>query len=229
MLTIILLTIFQQVLNWDTNILLWVNEHHSFFWDQFMYVYSGRWVWVPLYVSIAYVLVRNFSWKVTLFALLTITVIITLSDQICASLIRPIVCRLRPSNLNNPLSAVIHVVDNYRGGPFSFPSAHASNSWALTFFVIYLFRNKAISVFIVFWALLTCYSRMYLGVHYPSDLFVGMLLGLACASVVFYFFQKYSGYSHEMNLRQYNIPVIVGGLTITGIVLFSAIECYLIL
>lgn len=97
----------------------------------------------------------------------------------CATLIRPEVCRLRPSNPENPLSEMVHIVGGYRGGSYGFPSCHAANSFALASFLTLLFANRKLSLFIFAWAVLNSYSRVYLGVHYPGDLLVGAIIGTA--------------------------------------------------
>ncbi len=67
----------------------------------------------------------------------------------------------------------------YRGGSYGFPSCHAANSFALASFLILLFANRKLSLFIFAWAVLNSYSRVYLGVHYPGDLLVGAIIGTA--------------------------------------------------
>lgn len=184
-----ILYFYNTLLNWDTTALLAVNGYHSEFWDEFMWMYSSKWTWLPLYASLAYVMFRSFSLKVSLLCVLCIILVITCSDQITSSLIRPWVARLRPSQLANPISPFVYIVDGYRGGAFSFPSAHAANSWGLTTFMILLMRRRYLCLFLVFWALLTCYSRLYLGVHYPGDLLAGMCIGVLCASVIYFLFR----------------------------------------
>lgn len=146
---------------------------------------SARTVWIPLYAVILYVLWRARGWKGALVIALLIAVLITLADQSCASLIRPYVQRLRPSNPDNPLSAFVTVVDGYRGGSYGFPSCHASNTFALAVFLTLITRNRYIAITMFAWAVLNCYSRMYLGVHYPGDILVGALTGSACAFLVY--------------------------------------------
>ena len=99
-----------------------------------------------------------------------IALTITFADQMGATVIRPLVCRPRPANLENPISEFVQIVNGYRGGRYGFPSCHAANTFGLAFFLFYLFRNRSLNWFIMLWALLTCYSRSYLGVHYPGDL-----------------------------------------------------------
>ena len=110
---------------------------------------------------------------------------VTLADQVTASLLRPMFERLRPANLDNPISAMVHIVNDYRGGRYGFPSCHAANTFAVVSLMSLFFYRWRFTLFIIMWALLNCYSRLYLGVHYPGDLIAGILVGSICGGVVF--------------------------------------------
>lgn len=185
---------FKEIILWladlDARLLLIVNGAHSPFFDAVMWCISGRWIWVPFYIVLTYMLFRRFSWKRATLCLLTIGLIILAADQTCASLIRPEVCRLRPANLNNPLSSFVHVVNGYRGGRYGFPSCHAANTFALAVFMSLVIRHKWFTVMMFSWAFVVSYSRMYLGVHYFGDLFCGATIGSLFA-VLFYYLQNY--------------------------------------
>ena len=173
----------------DAEALLAINSWHTAFLDPFMKMASARLVWIPFYLSILYVLWRARGWKATLGIALLIGLLITLADQSCATLIRPYVQRLRPTNPDNPLSQFVTVVDGYRGGSYGFPSCHASNTFALAVFLTFITRNRLIIITMFLWAVLNCYSRMYLGVHYPGDILAGALLGTLCAFLVYALFR----------------------------------------
>lgn len=185
---------FKEIILWladlDARLLLIVNGAHSPFFDAVMWCISGRWIWVPFYIVLTYMLFRRFSWKRATLCLITIGLIILAADQTCASLIRPEVCRLRPANLNNPLSHLVHVVNGYRGGRYGFPSCHAANTFALAVFMSLVIRHKWFTVMMFSWAFVVSYSRMYLGVHYFGDLFCGATIGSLFA-VLFYYLQNY--------------------------------------
>ncbi|MDE5611168.1 MAG: phosphatase PAP2 family protein, partial [Odoribacter sp.] len=163
-----------------------LNGLHTPFWDNFMWLVSAKLTWVPLYAALLFVLYKNFNLRTTLFFLVAIVLTIVYADQICASFIRPLVERMRPSNPNNPLSEFVHIVNGKRGGRYGFPSCHASNSFGLAFILMLLLRQKPLTFFMLGWAILNSYSRIYLGVHYPGDLFVGMLVGLSGALLIYY-------------------------------------------
>lgn len=185
---------FKEFILWlsdiDARLLLIVNGAHSPFFDSVMWCISGRWIWVPFYAVLAYLLFRRMSWKRASICLVTIGLIILAADQTCATLIRPEIGRLRPANLNNPLSSFVHVVNGYRGGRYGFPSCHAANTFALAVFMSLVIRHKWFTVMMFSWAFVVSYSRMYLGVHYFGDLFCGATIGSLFA-VLFYYLQNY--------------------------------------
>lgn len=185
---------FKEFILWlsdiDARLLLIVNGAHSPFFDSVMWCISGRWIWVPFYAVLAYLLFRRMSWKRASICLVTIGLIILAADQTCATLIRPEIGRLRPANLNNPLSSFVHVVNGYRGCRYGFPSCHAANTFALAVFMSLVIRHKWFTVMMFSWAFVVSYSRMYLGVHYFGDLFCGATIGSLFA-VLFYYLQNY--------------------------------------
>ena len=205
----------------DTMVFLTVNSHHNAYFDSVMWLVSGKLIWVPMYVSLFFVLLKNYSYKVVFAILLAIGVVILFTDSFTAQVIRPWVCRLRPSNLDNPMSSMVHIVDGYRGGAYGFPSNHASNTWGLAFFITFLFRRYKLTFFFFLWALLVCYSRMYLGVHYFGDLLIGGLLALAGASTVFYVFRKVSGDTRLQKVTFIYWPVWIGVATFLVIMVSS--------
>lgn len=185
---------FKEFILWlsdiDARLLLIVNGAHSPFFDSVMWCISGRWIWVPFYAVLAYLLFRRMSWKRASICLVTIGLIILAADQTCATLIRPEIGRLRPANLKNPLSSFVHVVNGYRGGRYGFPSCHAANTFAIAVFMSLVIRHKWFTVMMFSWAFVVSYSRMYLGVHYFGDLFCGATIGSLFA-VLFYYLQNY--------------------------------------
>lgn len=207
----------------DTDLLLAINGAHNEYWDAFMYAYSGKLIWVPMYISLAYVLFRNLSWKMALMCLVGVALTITFADQVGASLIRPWVERLRPSNLDNPISEYVHIVNGYRGGRYGFPSCHAANTFGLAFFLLFVIRHKSFTWLMVMWALVTCYSRSYLGVHYPGDLLVGALLGLSGAALVYWLLLKLGRYRRPKRFRELWVPAVVCGLTVAGLLVYAAV------
>ena len=138
--------------------------------------------------------------------MIAIALTITYADQVCATLIRPLVERMRPSNPNNPISEFVHIVNGKRGGRYGFPSCHAANSFALAFFLMFLFKNRFLTLFILFWAALNSYSRIYIGVHYPGDLAMGMLVGFSGALLLYALFRYCLRVPKIAGFLKYDIP-----------------------
>lgn len=142
-----------------------------------MWMVSDRWIWVPLYMLLTVFVFRRAGWKGGMICMVMIALLITATDQTCASVIRPALCRLRPSNPDNPISSMVQLVNGYHGGWYGFPSCHAANTFALAMFLSLLFRNRAATVSLMCWALIVSCSRIYLGVHYPGDIIGGFAVG----------------------------------------------------
>ena len=161
----------------DRMILLAANSLHTPALDSLMWEISRKWTWVPLYILLSAFVFRKYNTAGGIVCLLIIAAMITATDQTCAGIIRPVVCRLRPSSPDNPLSSLLHLVNDYRGGRCGFPSCHAANTFALALFLSLLFKNSLFTIAIISWSLLVSYSRLYLGVHNPSDILGGILIG----------------------------------------------------
>ena len=184
------LIMFQQLISlmteFDEQLFVIINGFHCSTGDFIMWWVSDRWIWLPLYLTIAVSIFRRQSFLDAVLCLIAIGVAVTFADQLCASVIRPEIERLRPSCIDNPLSEIAHTVNGYHGGRFGFPSCHAANSFALASFLSLFYGTWKARCLIICWALLICWSRIYLGVHYPGDIAGGIVIGGICGCLMYY-------------------------------------------
>lgn len=178
----------------DQDILLFINGHHSPFWDTVMWYVSQPLTWVPLYLFLIYALWKAYdkNWVNTLIGVVVIAAAFGLSDLISSGILKPWIERSRPSH--SELAPLLHFVRGYQGGPFGFPSSHAANTMAVAVSSLLLLRSRNMAFWFVMTAyvVLNCYSRIYLGVHYPTDILVGALIGASLAYLCYIFAKKFA-------------------------------------
>jgi undecaprenyl-diphosphatase len=164
----------------DRALLLWINGLHTPFADVLMTFVSQKLVWIPLYALLLVVLIRNLGWKVAALAVVVAVAVVLLSDQLASGLLKPLIQRPRPCHVSS-LQPVLHLVDGKCGGKYGFASSHAANFFGLAMLITGLLgkdvRWLCVSLFMV--AGTVALSRIYLGVHYPSDVFAGMMIGIS--------------------------------------------------
>ena len=186
----------------DQQWLLAINGWHAEWADMLMWCVSKSTTWLPLYALLVGLVVYRFgiqwyrssqntptlSKQKALLRLLIIfagfAVAVGLSDFVSSGLIKPWVCRLRPTH-EPELSGMVHLVNGYTGGMYGFVSSHAANTMACALLFSLLYKNKYATIGLMLWVALNCYSRMYLGVHYPGDIIGGLLVGALFAVLVY--------------------------------------------
>lgn len=161
----------------DRKITLFLNGSSSLFIDGFAWISTQTTTWLLLIFVLLYVVIKNNDWGGIWRVVLGVSLSILLADQVASSVFKPLVERFRPSNDPSFMYAV-DVVRLYRGGNYGFFSSHAANTVAVSTFLTFTIKNKTLSIWLYFWCLLNCWSRVYLGVHYVGDLLVGCLWGL---------------------------------------------------
>ncbi len=166
----------------DKNLLLLINGAHSNIFDVLMWWLSLSIIWIPLYAFLLYKLFTKYKkqfWKIILIIILSIT----FADGISSKIIKPLVGRYRPSH-NLEIKDQIHFHQYkdgtyYAGGTYGFVSSHAANSFGIaTIIILLLGRYSKQYYWFILWAIAISYSRIYLGVHYPSDIIGGILIGV---------------------------------------------------
>ena len=192
----------EQLLHIDTEILLAINGWHAPWADTLMWIISAKTTWIPLYVLLIGMLVWRYrqpastpiKWLQKVPACVMMIVVIGLAvgaaDFIASGILKELVARPRPTRVPE-LESVLHLVNGYRSGRYGFVSSHAANTMAVALLFSLIWRNKIATVGLMLWVAANCYSRMYLGVHYPTDILGGLMVGALVAVVVYAMLVRY--------------------------------------
>ena len=187
--------------DWDKNLFQFINSHNSPFWDKVMWVITSAQFGIVFFLILSALVVwfyRKQSWKILLF----IAAVTLLADTIGARVLKPTIKRLRPSHdFEYHGDHQVHLLQKkdgtyYYGGRYSCPSNHAINyltSSLLFFFFLSpkIRRRWLLAIFVFGITLLSCYSRIYVGVHYPFDIFCGWLIALLLAGLTIWLDKKF--------------------------------------
>ena len=192
----------EQLLHIDTEVLLAINGWHAPWADTLMWTISAKATWIPLYLLLIGLLVWRYrkpamtsvKWLQRVPACVVMIVVIGLAvgaaDFIASGILKELVARPRPTRVPE-LEGVLHLVNGYKSGRYGFVSSHAANTMAVALLFSLIWRNKIATVGLVLWVAANCYSRMYLGVHYPTDILGGLMVGALVAVVVYAMLVRY--------------------------------------
>ncbi|MBB6275281.1 phosphatase PAP2 family protein [Porphyromonas circumdentaria] len=166
-----------QLILWERELFLSLNNFHTPFLDAFMYLISARWTWTAVVIAlILWVFYKRSPKEAILFIIVAVLMHIV-CDQMVSSFIKPLFGRLRPAYHPYTKEAVMNVYKDLGWG-FSFVSGHAANFFAIALFTALSFRDRWYTLIVFLLATLVAYSRVYLGVHFLSDIIPGAIIGL---------------------------------------------------
>ena len=179
----------EKIIDYEHDLFLLINGFQSTFWDQFMWLFSGKTAWSPIaFFFIVILFFKNrHRWKEIILIFMAITLVVTLCDQFASSFCKPFFERLRPT-YHPDFIGEVKTVFGYRGGKFGFISSHAANAFGFAMLTSLIFKHRFYSISIFTWAMVNSYSRIYLGVHFISDIVPGIITGLLFGWLVYKLF-----------------------------------------
>ena len=182
-----------MLVHYDQELFLWLNGWHAPWADNLMYWVTFKFTWIPMYVLLIFLTVKA-EGKRSIAIIATVLAAVLLADKITSGIMKPYFERFRPCH-EPTLAGLVHEVSGC-GGSFGFASSHASTSFAVAVVWFILLKDKVSYMWLVLlWAAVYSYSRVYVGVHYPGDILVGALVGIAmawvCIKLYFTFLTKY--------------------------------------
>ena len=174
----------------DRELLLAVNGSDSLYLDRVVRTLTNGLAWIPLYLSMFYlVLKNNDNFRRLLFLLGGVALCYLLSGAIDDGIVKPLVARWRPTH-DPQIGTLVDVVDGYRGGNYGFFSAHACNTMSIATYFCWIARSRRLSITLVIWSLVNCWTRLYLGVHFPGDILVGLIWGVTVGTGVYFLYSR---------------------------------------
>ena len=170
----------EKILIYERDAFFALNGSDSAFLDRFMWIFTGKAVWLPLAFLILLVLIYKKNWRESLLILLAIVLVVTLCDQFASHVCKPVFTRFRLTHHPDFMDQV-KTVFGYRGGLTDLFTPCCERFGFATLMAL-IMRDKLFGWTIFFWAALTAYTRVYLGVHFISDIVPGAIS--VCSSVI---------------------------------------------
>ena len=194
----------------DRRILFAVNGCDNLMLNGMMATLTSGWFWIPLYLSLFYIVIKNNeTMGQIVLAVSGCLLAVVLAGGVDNLLVKPWIARLRPCN-NPEIKYLINTIVWVGKEQYSFFSAHAANTFAIATFFSCLVRSRSLNIALFLWAFTNGFTRIYLGVHYPSDVLVGTSWGIICGLVA------YSGYHYIYFRSNPHVDYVSGQFTSTG-------------
>lgn len=178
---------FEKLIQLDKQLLIFLNGLGSPDFDGLWLIITKQIYWIPLFLFLLYLVYKKIGAKQTLILLLFVAVLVAFTDQV-TNLFKNHFQRLRPCN-NTSVNKIIRVVKE--SNSFSFFSGHAANSMAVATFLFFNFSKQYNYFWLIFlWPLIFAYSRIYLGLHFPTDILTGYFFGITFGFLMYKIYLK---------------------------------------
>ncbi|WP_373776972.1 phosphatase PAP2 family protein [Porphyromonas loveana] len=168
----------------ERELFLALNGIHHPFLDAFFFLISAKWPWVIMAVVFLFFLFYKKPPKEAAFILGAVLLSVLICDQLSSSFFKPVFTRFRPTH-HPEFMDYVKTVYGYRGGKYGFISGHTINYVSLAVLTSLIFRNKLYTWIISGVTVLVMYSRIYLGVHFITDIIPALVFGLLIGYLVY--------------------------------------------
>ena len=183
---------FQPIIDFDKQLLLLLNGSESLFLDSLVVTLTNAWTWVPLYISLLVVVIKNSESALKVLLIMgSAGLCVLFAGTIDDTIVKPLVGRWRPTR-DPEIGLLVDIVDGYRGGNYGFFSAHAANTFSIAIFFCWLIRSRLLSIALVLWSFTNCWTRLYLGVHFPGDILVGLCWVALVGTGMYFLYRHFS-------------------------------------
>ena len=175
--------------NIDSQLFLFLNGLHVDWLDKVMVLITDMWAWFPLYLLLIYWTVKQYG-KRCWWVFLAVGIVVLCTDQLASHVCKPVFQRLRPC-YNPDFQELIYLPKGLAGGKYGFVSSHAANTFGVAAFLTPALQKYRPwpAIVLYLWAFISSYSRIYIGYHYPGDIFCGAILGILIGLILWKVFQ----------------------------------------
>lgn len=199
----------EEIIQFDKHLLLMLNGSESLFLDELVMTLTNAKTWIPLYIAFFYAVLKNsLNVRQILMVLACAGLCVLLAGTVDDMIVKPLVARWRPAR-DPEIGILVDVVNGYRGGNYGFFSAHAANTFSIAMFFSLLFRRRVVTCFLVGWSFINCWTRLYLGVHYPGDIMVGLIWGGLVGYGIFRLYRHFNPQVQTFRERETDIVILV--------------------
>lgn len=214
----------EKILEFERELFFLINSSYSPFWDQVMWLYSGIYIWIPFILFFCFMLLYKKKWQEWVPVFASILLVSLLCMVFSSYITKPYFARPRPVFHPSFMENVRTLYESIKE-PYGFISGHSASTFGIATISALIFRNKLYTCVVFIWASVMAYSRIYLGMHFISDIVAGALAGIAFGYVVYLLYKKYT----EKELIDYTLEGKVIGISLLGyILLFTITSSFLV-